>query len=115
MQFERDATRRRAVERLTQVIVECAIDTNNLVIQSLDLPPAESAKETFRQLQQQGILNDYVTNRYVEKYVGLRNVIVHLYEKIEPKTLFYSTKRLVRDSEEYTRQIQKFLLARSRR
>ena len=75
---------------------------------------ASNARETFQRLLEHQVLDDYVTNRYVEKYVGLRNVIVHLYEKVDPKTLYYSAKRLQKDSEEYARQVQKFLAAGSR-
>jgi uncharacterized protein YutE (UPF0331/DUF86 family) len=114
-QFENDPGRRRVVERLVQIIVECAIDTNNLVTQSLGLPPAANARESFQQLHERQVLDAYVTQRYVGKYVGLRNVIVHLYEKVEPKTLYYSAKRLLKDSEEYGRQIRKFLSARARK
>lgn len=111
--FEHDLGRQRIVERLVQVIVECAVDSNNLLIRALGLPAASSARESFQRLKEYGILDDYVTTRYVEKYVGLRNVIVHLYEKVEAKTLYFSAKRLLKDSDAYARQIHKRLAERS--
>lgn len=107
--FESNLTELRAVERLTQIIVECAIDASSLLIEALNWPPVEHARGSFQRLNEYHVLDDYVTNRYVVKYVELRNVIVHLYEKVEPKTLYYSARRLLKDSDEYARQIHKFL------
>ncbi len=108
-QFEREIWRQRVVERLTQIVVECAIDTNALLVQALNLPTPQHAKESFQILNQQGALDDVIMKRYVDKYVGLRNVIVHLYEKVEARSLYYSAHRLLKDADVYIEQIQKFL------
>jgi hypothetical protein len=37
-----------------------------------------------------------------------------MYEKIEPRDLYYSARRLVKEAREYARQIQRFLDAQAR-
>lgn len=108
-QFQSDRTRQRAVERLVQIVVECTIDTNNIIIRAANLAIAATARESFQRLRDQHILDDLITERFVKKYVELRNVIVHLYEKVEPKTLYSSAQRLMKDAEAYARQIHRYL------
>lgn len=46
--------RRRIVERLAQIIIESAIDTNNLLLLAGGIGPAPTARASFEALCQQG-------------------------------------------------------------
>lgn len=108
-EFLRDPMRQRAIERLFQVIVECAADINTIVLTTLKHPPADSARESYRAVNELGALAAAITRRFKENYVPKRNFIVHLYEKVEPHDLYYSAQRLIKDAREYARQMGHFI------
>jgi uncharacterized protein YutE (UPF0331/DUF86 family) len=113
-QFLKEKLRRRAVERSFQIVVECATDTNNLLLAATNRALPSSASESYRALHDLGALDEAITIRFTEHYVPKRNFIVHMYEKIEPRDLYYSARRLVKEAREYARQIQRFLDAQAR-
>ncbi|MDE3087895.1 MAG: DUF86 domain-containing protein [Chloroflexota bacterium] len=111
--FLAEQVRQRAVERLFQIVVECATDTNTLLLVAMNQTPANSARESYQAIGELGGLDNAMTKRFREQYVPKRNFIVHLYEKVEPRDLYYSAHRLVRDVREYAEQIQHFVDARA--
>ncbi|QWK11117.1 MAG: DUF86 domain-containing protein [Thermoflexus hugenholtzii] len=87
---------RRAAERLIQIIVEDAIDCGTLVLDLLGKPIPAASREVFVRLHQAGVLGRSLANRFQE-YVGLRNRIVHDYDRIEAPLAYRVGQRLVRD------------------
>jgi len=101
---------RRIVERLAQVIVECAIDANGLLLISAGQPPAQSAGQSFEAIHQLGIVDEHLLSRF-QRYVGMRNRIVHDYDRLDNRTLFYSARRLLDDARTYVEQVHHYLEA----
>jgi len=101
---------RRIVERLAQVIVECAIDVNAMLLIGTGQPPAQSARRSFEVIRRLGIIDEHLLSRF-RRYVGIRNRIVHDYDRLDNSTLFYSAHRLLDDARAYVVQIYSYLEA----
>lgn len=101
---------RRIVERLAQVIVECAIDVNGMLLLGAGQSPAQSAGQSFEAVHELGIIDEHLLSRF-RRYVGMRNRIVHDYDRLDNRTLFYSARRLLDDARVYVVQIHGYLEA----
>jgi len=99
------AGRRRIVERLAQVIVESAIDTNALLIEMAGGVPADTARRSFETIHRLGLIDDELLSRFRRTYVGLRNRIVHDYDVLDNKIVYYTARRLVDDARKYIEAI----------
>jgi len=99
---------RRIVERLAQVIVECAIDVSGMLLVSAGQPPAQSARQSFEAIQELGVIDEHLLSRF-RRYVGMRNRIVHDYDRLDSSTLFYSARRLLDDARAYVVRVHGYL------
>ena len=100
---------RRIVERLAQVIIESAIDTNNLVIAASGDAPASSARECFAAVHALGVIDDYLLTRFRQTYVGLRNRIVHDYDVLDSRVVYLTARRLLEDARKYVGSVYRYL------
>lgn len=107
-EYVKDFEYRRAVERLIQIIVECAIDGNNLIITGMGKRPAMEYKESFSKLVDMGIISSDFASRLIP-YTSLRNRIVHEYAEIKNELVYTSIKMLLRDFKMYLAEMVKFL------
>src|SRR5271170_3619193 len=73
------------LERMFQLSVEVIIDLNNYLIKELGSKPAEDIQSTFMTLAAAGILPEDFAKK-IAPTVGLRNKIVHVYEKVDRAT-----------------------------
>jgi uncharacterized protein YutE (UPF0331/DUF86 family) len=100
---------RRIVERLAQVIIESAIDTNNLMIAASGGVPASTARESFTAVHALGVIDDHPLTRFRQTYVGLRNRIVHDYDVLDSKVVYLTAKRLMEDARQYVGSVYRYL------
>jgi len=98
---------RRAVERLCQVIVECAVDVNSILVDDAGRPPPRSARESFEEAHTLGVLDEDVRRRFCQTYVGLRNRIVHDYDTLDDRILLASAQRLVGDARRFVANVDR--------
>ena len=75
------------VERNVQVAVEALIDVGNHIIGRRNYRKPETAADTFQVLAEEGILEEEF-DRKLQGWVGLRNVIVHIYAEINISLLY---------------------------
>lgn len=108
--YQKAPGRRRIVERLAQVIVECAIDTNGMLLVDAGQRPAQSARQSFDAIHQLDIVDKHLLSRF-RRYVGMRNRIVHDYDRLDDHTLFHSARRLLDDARSYVVQVHNYLEA----
>ncbi len=99
----------RIVERLAQIIVETASDTNDLLIARTHGAPAPHARASFEQVRDLGILPAALAGRFIDRYVRLRNLIVHQYDRLDTRTLFHASQRLIKDAKAYVTAVQRHL------
>ncbi|RMG05059.1 MAG: DUF86 domain-containing protein [Nitrospirae bacterium] len=107
-EIKNDFIKLRAVERILQLIVDEIIDINNHIIryQPLKLPP--DFQSTFMILAENRIIPEDFAKK-IAPVVGLRNRLVHRYEKIDLDLLLHTIRRNREDFKEYSRYILYFL------
>lgn len=95
-------------ERLLQLIVDTMIDINNHIIKELSLNPADDFQSTFKTLAQSNVISEDLAQK-IAPVVGLRNLIVHRYERLD-KDLFVDTlKKEQKDFKNFTKEIYEYL------
>ena len=84
------------------------LDLNNHLIKEKGLDLADNLKSTFKILADNGILDKEFAQKFSD-VVGLRNKIVHDYEKIDTKQFVRDFRKHNNDFDEYFRQILSYL------
>ena len=94
----------RFLERNFQLIVDEIIDINQYFIKELGLDISNDLEGTFQVLSDNKILPEDFALK-VAPIVGLRNRLVHRYEKVEPRIFIESFQKGYSDFEEYIKLI----------
>ncbi|MCX6789660.1 MAG: DUF86 domain-containing protein [Candidatus Gribaldobacteria bacterium] len=103
-----DSEKLHIAERLFQLIVDEIIDINQHFIKELHFDLSNDLEGTFHILGENNILpQDFVLR--ISPVVGLRNRLVHRYEKLDPKTFIESFQKEYTDFEEYIKFIINYL------
>jgi len=103
-----DILKLRTVERNFQLIVDTMLDINTHIISSENLKTPETLQETFLILGDGGVLPvDFV--KKIAPVVGLRNIVVHEYEKVDNEKMMQDPKDGISQFGEYLISIDNFL------
>jgi len=103
-----DVLKLRTIERNFQLIVDTMLDINTHIISAENLKAPETLQETFLILGEDGILpGDFV--KKIAPVVGLRNIVVHDYEKIDNEKMMHDVKAGASQFGEYIVHIDNFL------
>lgn len=94
----------RILERMVQLIVECAADAGDLWLQMKGYETGESVRGVFERLRESGLINDEEIERFAE-YVSLRNRIVHDYERVTMEQLQGVVPQLLADCHHLCRKL----------
>jgi uncharacterized protein YutE (UPF0331/DUF86 family) len=100
--------RLRALERIIQLIVDEMTDINSHIIRYAQLGVPEDFQSTFLVLAERNILPEEFARR-LAPVVGLRNRLVHRYEKIDLEILLNMIRKNKEDFKEYVGHILKYL------
>ncbi len=76
-----------SVERWLHLASECGLDLAHHMIADRGWRTPTTYREAFRVLEENGVLNAELA-RQMEGWVGLRNVLVHLYLDVDRKRLY---------------------------
>lgn len=98
----------RTLERVFQLIVDAMLDINIHIIRELELNSPDDLKSTFIILAEGKIL-PFDFAQKISPVVGLRNILVHGYEKIDRKLFIDSFQKNKQDFDEYLLLINSFL------
>ena len=112
-QVAKDLMKYDAVERRLERIVTRAIDVNRHVIAELG-KGSESARtyeDTFLRLADLGIYPDKFA-REIAPSAGLRNVLVHEYDEVDPKLVFQSVGKALFQYAKYCEYLLKLIKKR---
>ncbi len=104
-EYQTDYVKRHAVEKLIELIVETASDINRHILEASGAAPPETYYSTFEEMGKTGLLPKSLASRLAST-TGLRNRLVHGYEKIEHKIVYHSVKPLVQDYHQYFVKIE---------
>ena len=95
------------VERLFQLIVDIAIDINTHIISETNLKAPDDYQSTFITLGENKILPmDFALK--IAPSVGLRNLVVHKYGKVDLKKMIEDIKKGIIEYAEFADIIRKF-------
>ena len=105
----RDHTLRGAVERYIEVALECMIDIGEMIISKEKLKRPDTYRDVFLLLGEHGILpDDFAIN--LAPAAGFRNVLVHMYAKIDIDRLYYYLENNLEDIERFGEYIARYLI-----
>lgn len=107
-EVEKNYMLRGAIERYLQVSLECMLDIGEIIISEEKIKRPESYKEIFRTLGEIGVLPEAFA-RKIEPAAGFRNVLVHMYAKVELDRLYENLQNGVEDMELFTGYVAQFL------
>jgi len=107
-EYFRDFTIKRSTERLIQVIVECAVDCNNLILVGLGDSPPVDYKESFTKLVAHTVIPMDFASRLIP-YVSIRNRIVHEYEQLKDDLVYAIINIFLQDMKRYQQLIINYL------
>jgi uncharacterized protein YutE (UPF0331/DUF86 family) len=107
-EIQKDFLKLRALERILQLIVDEMIDINNHIIRYAHLRVPDDFQSSFLVLGENKILPEVFANR-IAPVVGLRNRLVHRYEKIDLDVLLDTVRKHKKDFKKYVRHIFEFL------
>ncbi len=107
-EFEKDVWKRYAIERLLQLIIDLAIDINNLILNYLKKPTSKDYFNTFIELGEAGVLPpDFAVS--MAPSTGMRNRLVHQYESINPQIVFEAIPKTINGYRDYVKLIHKYV------
>lgn len=97
-----------ASERLFQLIVDAAIDVNTHIITRFDFNTPDDYQGTFTVLQENKIIPYDLADK-IAKSVGLRNLLVHGYEKVDKEEMLRHISNGIGQYVGYMKHINDFL------
>ena len=107
-EYRADYVRRHAAEKLVELIVEYAIDINRMIVEAARADPPQTAYDTFLEIERLGVIPADLTPRLAST-TGLRNRLVHRYETIDNKAVYYALKPLIQHYRQYAQWIRAYL------
>lgn len=104
-----DAVVRAAVERFISRTVDLAVDvTSHISVATLGRAPGDY-RESFRMAGEAGAIDTELAERLAPS-VGMRNVIIHEYERLDLERLAAAVPLALEDYREYVRHVARFVL-----
>jgi len=98
----------RSVERLIQLLVEVASDINAHLLARMQNIAVEDYRSSFLLMGEKGLLNPTLAQD-LSQATGMRNRLVHDYEKIDDQAVFHAIPLALSGFKEYIKQILKIL------
>ncbi|MBI2900189.1 MAG: DUF86 domain-containing protein [Planctomycetes bacterium] len=105
-----DDVRRAAVERFLQVTVEAAVDINSHLLVETGLPAPDDQHSSFISAGQHGIIDADLAHQMAPS-TGLRNRLVHEYDKIDDAKVLASVGTALDLFPRYIAAVERFLAA----
>ncbi|MBM4241076.1 MAG: DUF86 domain-containing protein [Euryarchaeota archaeon] len=97
-----------AIERNLQLAIESALDIGEVIISSENLEKPEDYRDIIITLGKEGIIPEEFARRFSEA-AKLRNILVHMYTKVDPSVISQILKNNLDDFDDYARYIARYL------
>jgi uncharacterized protein YutE (UPF0331/DUF86 family) len=109
-EYKNSFEKRAACERYFEKIIEAVIDLSFIFIKENNLNSPEDEEGVFRVLFNEEVISERLSEK-LKDAKGMRNFIIHQYEKIDDEIVFEAIKEeLIKDIEEFIKQIKLFYL-----
>lgn len=107
--LQTDHTLKGAVERYLEIALECIIDIGEIIISREKLKRPETYQEVFLVLGEHGILPGDFAIKFAPS-AGFRNILVHMYAKIDIERLYQYLQNNIEDIEQFGKYIAQYLI-----
>lgn len=107
-QYTESPVLRRAVERLVQLTVEAITDSADEVLKEAGREPSDVGRESIAQLAALGVISQLLA-RELMRTTGLRNRLVHAYQRIDDERVLAASGDLVRWARQYVHATEAWL------
>jgi uncharacterized protein YutE (UPF0331/DUF86 family) len=97
-----------SVERLMMLVVEIALGINNIILANNDKPPAPDYFNSFIEVAECGVF-DSAFAISIAPSTGLRNRLVHEYEKVNDEIVFNSINKFITLYRKYISMVFKYI------
>lgn len=107
-EFLKDGKLQDLAERRLEVSIQCCIDIANHIISRLSLGQPEEYSESFEILGRKFIIpEDFAA--ILADMAKFRNVLVHMYDKIDEKRVYRAVEEGVNDIVKFAEEIYKYM------
>lgn len=106
--FKKNHKDQKAVQKILQEMVEICMDIGKHIIADEGFRFPEDSKDIFEVLNENDVLSKK-TALIMRNMVGFRNVVVHLYEKIDLEIVYGILKKRLGDFNTFTAEINSFI------
>jgi len=96
------------VERTLEIIFQAAIDTNEHILKEGFQIKIEEYREGFREMGKVKVLSESLATT-LEESAGMKNVLIHFYDKVKPEIVYKAIKMTLHDYPMYQEQILNYL------
>lgn len=103
-EYKNDQLKRYAIERLIQLIIDLALDVNNILIKKSEHYPAQDYFSSFLELVDLEILSEEFACD-IAPSTGIRNRLVHEYEKVNDKLVYQNLDKLIKYYLDYIKYV----------
>ncbi len=110
-QYQERVYYKKAAERLLQTIIEAAIDINNHLLVGSGFPAAEDSYQSFLDVAQKVGALDLALAEELAPSAGLRNRLVHEYERLDDAIVFTSVRRILDQYPRYMEAVLQYTAA----
>ncbi len=100
--------KKRACERLVQIVVEAIIDTSALLVAGLRLGLPGEEDDLFEKLAMRGVITRPMATT-LKRMKGLRNLLVHEYWRVNDEIVFHTIRERLDDCDSFRHEIIAFL------
>jgi uncharacterized protein YutE (UPF0331/DUF86 family) len=107
-EYKNNLVTKYAIERIIQLIIDLAIDINNILLAYLKKPPAADYFNSFIQLAECHLLDQSFALK-IAPSTGMRNRLVHEYEKINDEIIYNNLNNVIEMYSKYVIEINKFV------
>ena len=94
------------------MIIQRAVDINNVIIEFSGQTPPQQKHHSFRALHQRGVI-DRETTDFFMKALDCYEKIANPYQELAPSDLYDIALQLLEYGEAYTHQLENFFVSRS--
>ena len=102
-----DYVKKIAIDKLIELIIETAISINNMILKKENKETSPDYYNSFINLAEAGIIEiDFAIK--IAPSTGLRNILVHQYEKVDDKKVYDSFNDIEVYYKEYIELIRKY-------
>lgn len=98
----------KAVEKVLQEMVEVCLDVAKHIIADEKLRVPEDVRDSVRILAESNVITES-TSEKLAKMVGFRNLIVHLYEKIDLAIVYGVYSKHLTDFDQFSKEVLNYL------